>query len=154
MELRRVLRTLIVAEVAIMVLSIAVEIIAEQFLPEPLRAWLEREVESPTTVADVVLLLVALPLLAAIVVSWVGLWRLWRPARWIYLLAVVAALLLEAVAGPWIYSGPGAALSTAQSLISGMIVALVYFTPLSAAFQRPAAAPPGGFGVSMAGDQT
>lgn len=148
MELRRLLRTLILVEIGLLFLSIAIGIVAERFLPEPLRAYLNQESDGLTG-GQIVLLLVALPLLGALVVSWIGLWRTWRAARLIYVITMIAALLLEALAGPWIYSGPGAALATLQSVISGMIVALVFLTPLAAAFGRPPAAPPGGFGVDM-----
>lgn len=96
MNLRRLLRSLIVTEIVLAVIYIAVELIAQRFLPAPLRAWVDQQVDQVGPV-EIVAMLLAFPLLGALVFSWIGLWRLWRPARWVYLLAVVGGLLLEAL---------------------------------------------------------
>ena len=149
MDLRRLLRQLVVAEIALAAVFVTVELIAERFLPGPLRQWMAEQWDDSGPF-ELVILAALVPLLVALVVSWIGLWRLWRPARRIYLLVLIAGVLLEAAMGPTVTSGPGAALSALQSAVSGFIVALIYVTPLSAAFERPQAAPPrGGFEVNM-----
>src|SRR5215203_602419 len=130
MELRRLLRQLVIADVALAVSVVVIELVAEQFLPQPLRAWADQQAEA-TRPRDVLVLVIALPLLAALVTSWIGLWRLWRPARWLYVLVLVGGLLAEVLMGTTVVSGVGAAISTLESIVDGMIVALVYLTPLS-----------------------
>ena len=150
MELRRLLRQLVVAEVVLIVVLVIVEFIAERFLPRPLREWTDAQWDDDLAPVEVLTLVIALPLLVGLVVSWVGLWRLWRPARRIYLLVLIGGALLQVIMGPVVMSGPGAALSTLQSAVSGLIIALIYLTPLSAAFDHAPAAPPcGGFEVNM-----
>ena len=150
MELRSILRILIVTEIVLVGVGIAVELLAERFLPDPLRRWLEEQMEKPFDAGDIVMIL-AVPLLGGLIVSWIGLWRLWGPARWIYLFTFCGGMLIEALGGPWIYSGPGAALSTLLSANNGVVLALVFLTPLATAFRLPRAAPPGGFEVDMTG---
>lgn len=149
MDLRRVLRILIILEIAQIPLAIVLAFGEHHLLPAGLNQWVEEDANSPTTPMEVVLMALMFPLLAAVVVSWIGLWQLWRPARLIYVISAAVGLVWEALAGPQVSSGIGSALLTLGSIVTGAILALVWFSPLSAAFERPGAAPPGGFDVTV-----
>ena len=149
MDSRRALRVLIVTEIAMAAAAVIAALVEQRFLPEPLRHWLEQDAERPLTTSEIVFAVLIVPLFGALVVSWIGLWRLWKPARRLYLFTVACGMAATLLTGPQVSSAIGSALSTAASMATGAIIALVYFSPLSVAFERPRAAPPGGFDVTM-----
>jgi hypothetical protein len=149
MDLRRVLRILIGVEIAMVIVAIIEVFFERRFLPQPLRHWLQQEADRPITSGEIVIAVLVVPLFAAVVVSWIGLWRLWRPSRRLYLVTVALGIIATMLVGPQVSSGIGWALQTVASIVTGSILALVYFSPLSEVFERPRAAPAGGFDVTM-----
>ena len=149
MDLKRALRLLILCEIAVIVIGMVAESVGTRFLPAPLRSWVTQQYEAEPTARDFILFGVALLWLGVAIVSWVGLWRLWRPARPMYLVIVGAGIVLEALTGPWVYIGPTAAIWTAHSVLNGLIVGVIYWSPIREAFAHSPAAPPGGFEVTI-----
>lgn len=109
-------------------------------LPEPLRKFAQEQYENPEkTVGPNVDLLgtVLLIGLAVMLVSLVGLWVLWRPARMlftIYLLCLAVAIVL---AGPLVESSLTSVLAFMNTIISGLILGMIYFSPLREHFDAP-----------------
>ena len=120
-------RTLIVADFALAMFTIAAEIALGWTLPAPLREFVQRA-WLDWSVRGVFLFAFYAGIVGATMISWVGLFLFWWPARGIYVAASVAWLVLIAAAGPSVMTGAGAALHTAESLVGGLLIALMYFS--------------------------
>ena len=136
MPLKTLLRVAILAEILLAAVGLMAEIVLEPRLPEPLRNYLAAEGEKSWSTIHTVMLVLAVPMLIAAVVSWIGLWRLWRPARPIYLYLSIAGLLLTAFLGPSVASAVGSMFSDACTLTAGFILGLIYFSDLRHQFER------------------
>jgi hypothetical protein len=98
---------------------------------------MEAEWEADFTTRDLVDLAVSIPLLLLALVSMVGLFLFWRPARPLYLVTTAAGLFLTPFFGPYVDAGWETAFGEAATIISGMVLALVYFSPLKELFEKP-----------------
>ena len=90
-------------------------------------------------VGTMIMIATTIPLLILFLVSSIGLFFFWRPARIVYLIATVAGLLLTPFFGPYVDAGWGTAFDEAAILVSGVILALIYFSPLKDLYEKPAA---------------
>jgi len=131
------LRTLIVAEIGIGIICIVVSFFTESMLPEPLRAFLEAESEAEITARDLVMIAAAIPLIILLLMSSIGLFFFWRPARVLYLITVVLGLAMTPFFGPYVDAGWGTTFEGVAMIISGAILALIYFSPLRDFYEKP-----------------
>jgi hypothetical protein len=131
---KTLLRALIVTEYVLIIVAIVVGLATESLLPDPLRTFVEEEANAELTNDDIAMLIIGLPLIILLIVSSIGLFMLWPPARILYLIGVASGLILMPVFGPYVESGWGTAFEDAASIISGVILALVYFSPLKRYF--------------------
>jgi hypothetical protein len=131
------LRTLIVTEICLGVLSIVVSLLTESSLPESLRTYVEAEAEADITARHIAMLATAIPLIILLLVSSIGLFFFWGPARILYLITIVGGLLLTPFFGPYVDAGWGAAFEDAAIIVSGVILALIYFSPLRTMYEKP-----------------
>jgi hypothetical protein len=131
------LRTLIVAELVLGITSVVVSLFTESMLPEPLRAFVEAESEAEVTTHDMILLAAGIPLILLVLVSSIGLFVFWRPARILYVVTIVAGLLLTPFFGPYVDAGWGRVFEDAAVIVSGVILALIYLSPLKVLYERP-----------------
>ena len=69
-------------------------------------------------------------------VAWAGLASFWRPARGIYLFAQATWVLFALISGPQVTTSVGVAFSIVNTLVSGLIIGLVYFSDLARRFER------------------
>jgi ACR3 family arsenite efflux pump ArsB len=83
MPLETLLRVAILAEIFLGVSSGLLDLALESRLPEPLRNYLAVQNESWSTI-DSIIVFVGTPAIIAAIIGWIGLWRVWRPARAIY----------------------------------------------------------------------
>ena len=119
-------RTLIVADFALAIFTIAAEVAFGWTLPAPLREFVQRTWVD-WSVRGVFLFAFYIGIIGATMISWVGLFLFWWPARAIYVAACIAWVVLIAASGPSVMTGVGAALHTAESLVGGLLVALMFF---------------------------
>ncbi len=134
----RLLRALIVAEIALTALALPFGFVDDRFLPLPLQAYTRAESESPLRLQEVLFLMLALPVLTTLVVAWIGLLRWWRAAPALYLAACAGNVVLLLMGGPTVQSALFTAADTASSMLSGVILGLVYFSALRERFGRNA----------------
>ncbi|MDL2358233.1 MAG: hypothetical protein QFF03_23545 [Pseudomonadota bacterium] len=80
-------------------------------------------------------------LIAAALAGMVGLYRFTNWGRTVSLYVTVAALVLTPLAGPMLLNPVEGALSQAASVLSGALMAIAYFSPLSGEFSRRMPAP-------------
>ena len=134
---KRSLRILIVADLVLIAVGVAVGIVGEAWLPEPLRAFEQARAEADMTPRDWILLGVAIPLSIAVLVASIGLMCFWRPARPLYFASIVVAAVLMPLGGPYITSGWSEAFESVSLTVSGVVLALIYFSPLRDLYARP-----------------
>ena len=131
----RLLRCLILAEVVCGLTSAVLDLALEDRLPAEIRQYIARADETAISTVQWMGYGLGIVLLMGVIIGWIGLWRLWRPARRIYtaswLLGMPLYLLLEPVS---YYTPIGAMLSEYSVLAAGMILGITHFSDLSAHF--------------------
>jgi hypothetical protein len=132
----KMLRVLIVCEVALIVLTIAVDSATRGALPATLQSYLAEADAATPSATIIVAAVVGLITLVAVGVGWIGLWRLWRPARAIYTTALLTGLGAVLFIGPVVWSSAAGALDDLASICAGIILGLIYFSELRAHFER------------------
>ena len=106
----------------------------ESTLPPPLQEYLEREQNAEVTAMDFVLLLIWIPLLVAVVASYVGMLRFARWSRPLALATSAVGVVALPLFGPTVEPGTTTALFHLASMIFGAIVAVAYCSPTAAAW--------------------
>jgi hypothetical protein len=137
---KRTFRILLIAGWALFAAAAAAQFLTRSYLPEQLRSFLaseRREVLaegfSPGAVAAALILVFS-------VATQVGLFLLKRWARACY--AAVLALdyvYLFVFGRPYVLSATGYALVNMNAALAGFLLALMYFSPFKALFERPRA---------------
>ena len=145
----KLLKLGILVEVVCVLGTVVLEAILEDTLPNEIRLYIARNDKAEMTSVQMVGYGIGLVLLAGMIVSWIGLWRLWRPARTIYAACWLLGILLYLVMEPAYYYTPvGVILSEYSTLAGGFVLGLLYFSDVSVHFSRanaePSAAPNGG----------
>jgi hypothetical protein len=123
---RRFFRALVCCDAALLV----AEVVSSATITAP-DAPMDAE-SNPT------ILLLSLFVAVGAVVSLVGLWRFWAPARPLYVTVLLIAIGLVAVipGASTSASGLESAISSLGTLVAGMVIALMYFSPVSVEFER------------------
>ncbi|HWN93509.1 MAG TPA: hypothetical protein VNT99_00630 [Methylomirabilota bacterium] len=134
---KTLLRFLIIANLALAIMIIVVDLVSASSLPEPLRAYRQAELESGITGRDLVLLKLAIPLLIVMLLSNIGLLVFWRPARPLYLVTLVAGSAWTPFAGPYVASGWSQSLQDTSLIVMGVVLALIYWSPLKDLYEKP-----------------
>jgi hypothetical protein len=128
---------LIAAEIVLGLLGITADFAGETKLPIEIRNYIARSSEADLTLAQLSGFGVGMVLVIGLIVGWVGLWRLWRPARTIYAVCWLAAVPLYLLLDPVVYYTPlGSMLSEYSVLAAGAILSLVFFSDLAGHFNR------------------
>jgi hypothetical protein len=134
---RQWIRGLVALEIVLGVGEAVTLELTQSRLPLELREYLEAAAESELTPREIAALAAVIPLLVLLVVSWIGLWRLWRPARRLYFIATVSSLALIPLLGPHVDAGWSQLLGEMGSVVSGALLALLYFSPARRFFASP-----------------
>ena len=106
----------------------------ESTLPPPLREYLEREQNAEVTAMDFVLLLIWIPLLVAVIASYVGMLRFARWSRPLALATSALGVVALPLFGPTVEPGTTTALFHLASMVFGALVAVAYCSPTAAAW--------------------
>lgn len=144
----RLLRRLILAEVVCGLTSVVFDLALEDSLPAEIRRYIARSDQATLSAVQVIGYGLGSILLIGLMIGWIGLWRLWRPARRIYTICWLLGVPLYLLIEPVLYYTPlGAMFSEYSVLAAGMTLGVVYFSDLSLHFAVPNAepcAPPNG----------
>jgi len=135
MRNERIFRILVLADIILALSTIAAEFAFHSTLPASLQKYVvtsffEWDVTGPA------LFIFWLGIVAATVVSWVGLLLYWWPARGIYVGSWIAMLVLILASGPSVLTAPGAVLDTLEHIVSGLVIAMMYFTDVKTLFEE------------------
>jgi len=136
---KKTLRVLIVAEIVFGFGSIIAYRLGATSFPETLRH------EGPSPFAELtgplygITLILALLLLVVRIAATVGLWVLWRPSRLLYLIITVVTVLsglpFDAF-GPRVETGLSFTMIGISDIVAGIILGLIYFSPLKTHFEK------------------
>ena len=124
-------RTILLVSFVLGIIAMVVGAASTAALPLELREYRERALQNPP------MWIVVVGLLAFVggIVSLIGLWMLQRWARTLYLTLLIAGVGIVPFAGPYVEGGLSYALYALANLIGGTIVALSYWSPISARFE-------------------
>jgi hypothetical protein len=133
----KLLKWMILVEVACALGSVVLESMFEDTLPSEIRQYIARNDKAEMTSVQIVGYGFGVVLLAGMIVSWIGLWKLWPPSRTIYTACYLSAILLYLAMEPAYYYTPvGAMLSEYSTLAGGFVLGLIYFSDVSVHFSR------------------
>lgn len=123
---RLALRACILISVFLTLIYFAVSLADESLLPKELAEWKASQ-EQDDDAAVIISLVLALPALAALIASMVGLFMFKKWAAWLHLgVSVVCALFL--LAEPTVESGLTAFISDLDSCLVGVILGIAFFS--------------------------
>ena len=129
-------RWLITASIVASILGIMTDFIMEASLPESLRDYLNAQSEADLTTRDAIVAVVSLLFLVAWVVAIIGLYCFWQFARPLMVICCIGGIIITAVIGPTVQSGLTTAFYDVSTILSGMILALIYTTPVRTWFEK------------------
>jgi hypothetical protein len=139
-RLTRLFRGALIAE-WILALSAAVVAIATQpLLPPELRAYLDGQADAPLNGRDLLEIAIGIIFLGLAASSTVGLFLFKRWARRLFVALTVTGFIPIVVLGPTVETGAATALAEMATLLSGIILALIYGSPVRDHFEKPPAA--------------
>lgn len=136
MNFVRLLRQLIATEIGFVVLAAGSGIWLSDTLPEQLQAYLSAQNGAAWSSADSFTALVFVPLAGLLGAGWIGLWKMKRWARAVYTTAWGLGLLTLPLLGPSVAHGLEYALGDVATLVAGMILSLIWFSPLAERFRQ------------------
>lgn len=132
---RKNFRILLVLSWLLVIAGVVVSFVTESFPPPELQTYLQRVENSPLANGEIVLAIVDVAFIVLAVVLTVGLFLFKRWAKTLLPMSYALGLVLIPVNGPYIESGWVTTLFYLGSLVDGIILALVYFSPLREVFE-------------------
>jgi hypothetical protein len=127
----RTFRRLLILSVVLPIVGALVSVATEHRLPSQLREYVAAQ---SATLPSTVTLVGCLILLGAWIAAVVGLYRLKPFGRRLFLLTLVVGLTLTPALGPYVDSGWGQLFYQATFVLDGLLVALMYWSPLAEQF--------------------
>ena len=119
----------------LVIAGVIVSFATENSLPPELQSYLERVENTPLANGEIVLAVVDVTFVVFAVVLTVGLFRFRRWAKTLLPMNFILGLVLIPINGPSVESGWASSLFYLGSLVDGIILALVYFSPLREFFE-------------------
>jgi hypothetical protein len=129
---------LILGSWALIVIAVAAHFIALRWLPVELRGWLEGYIADPQNRASTPKLLLDVFYLVSYFVISIGLFRFRPWAKSLLIPSVILGLVLGATWRVSVDVGWVVSLKYLSGMLSGMILAIVYWSPLSSMFRKGA----------------
>jgi hypothetical protein len=127
-------RALIALEIALTVASLAASVVLRRTLPEPLQAYLRADDDAPVRLSEIVAAAGVAIVMAAMVTSWIGLWRFWKIARLLLLASWIGVGLVTLLAGPTVQTATETAIYTAWAVVGGVLLSMSFFSELRGKF--------------------
>jgi hypothetical protein len=136
MNLVRMLRILVAAEIGLVLANIASAFLLKDSLPEILQQYLMSEAARTSTAFDYLKSAIFLPAFVLLISGWIGLWKLKPWARFAYPLSWILSVLSVPMFGPAVMHGIEFMFDDLATLAAGMTLALIWFSPLALHFGR------------------
>lgn len=132
---RQNFRKLIILEWLLGFITIVVYFTTENYLPPPLRDFLEQEKNDEVTTLDSIILAFSFVAFITYVITYVGLYKFKPWAKTLLLPIQIVGLLTMIPHGPSISTSWVAVLNHSYSIVVGGILFLVYLSPVSEMFK-------------------
>ena len=130
-------RVLLTLSIAALVASTVAGVLDSWLLPQPLLDYEQAQHGVRPKFGEIVISLLGIPGLITRIVALVGLYRFWPPARLLSVVAWVYMLVWMSVSpGPVLSNTVTGAFSECSTLLVGMVLALIYFSPAAEWFQK------------------
>jgi hypothetical protein len=123
-----VLRICVVLEWAFAGLGLALSLLLESSLPDPLRHWLATQAQWDIGFLEVILLVVMITTVLCALVGSVGLLLLKRWGAWLYLASLIIAYVVLPLLGPSVEHAITETVADIATLLSGLILGLAFFS--------------------------
>jgi hypothetical protein len=127
-------RALIGVEIALTVASLLGSVALGRTLPAPLQAYLRADDDAPARAAEIVAAVGTALVMAAMVTSWVGLWRFWRIAPPLFLASWIGVGAVTLVSGPTVQTAAETVIYTAWAVVGGVLLSMSFFSDLRGKF--------------------
>jgi hypothetical protein len=128
-QYRRLFRASVIGQFLLTVLSGTAGALERNTWPEQLRLYALSRAE-PSNFE----LIAGLFFIFLTIVTAVGLYKFWGPARPLYLVSIVLAYLFAGFLPPEVYGGLQSTFAFAGATLSGVMIGLMYFSPIAAEF--------------------
>lgn len=137
-------RILVAAEILLIIGIVVCAFATHHQLPEELKRYdlgAEDSADTEIRTGEWILVFGAVSIAALLVISMIGLLFLWRPARLLYTLSYVAGIPILLFSGPSVSTAITETVTELSSFLSGVIWALLYFSPIKQYFETDPDAP-------------
>jgi hypothetical protein len=128
---RTLFRAVVLTSVALTIVAGWLVTATRHQLPSPLREYATSDLPLPGWLVAIGGLMVLLTIVTA-----VGLYRFWRPARWLYLASIALAYAVAPLAPPVVQTSLASAVQSLGAVLSGVMVGLMYFSAVAEEFRR------------------
>jgi hypothetical protein len=129
-------RLLIIAEAVTAISVFILDTVYEKKLPIKLQEYLSSYYNQPSSPLDFFGGYFGLLLLILFVISWIGLFYFWNPARLIYVFGWAASIAILPFGGPYVGHQIPSIFDTIHTLIGGIIIGVIFFSPIRDMFQK------------------
>ena len=134
MNLVRVLRLLITAEIAFVLIGVVAGVLLRDTLPALLQQYLALEADRAWSGLDFLKSVSYLVAFGLLIAGWIGLWKLKPWSRLVYTAAWILSVLVLPMVGPAVLHGVEYMLGDIATLAAGMTLALIWLSPLAVHF--------------------
>lgn len=131
---RQNFRILIVLSWLLAIVTVVISSATEIFLPSELKGYLDAQKNTPITASESIKFIFAIVYIIFSFVISVGLFLFKRWAKTLLLLSYAIGALLLLAFGPYVQTGLVDSLEYLGNILNGIILALVYFSPVSRMF--------------------
>ena len=129
-------RAIYTLSMCLAIASLATSCAGESSLPPQLQDYLANRASTEPSAVEWALLAMAVPLLVACIVSFVGMLRFKSWSRPLTVATSVICTLLLPLFGPTVEPSVSTSLNYASSMLSGAVLALAYYSPAAVWFQQ------------------
>ncbi|EEF59908.1 hypothetical protein [Pedosphaera parvula] len=130
-------RVLLTLSIAALVTSTVAGVFDSWLLPPSLLDYQQAQHGVHPKAGELVISFLGIPGLIIALVALVGLYRFWPSARWLSVAAWVYMLIWMCFSpGPILSNAVAGAFSQCSTLLVGMVLAIIYFSPAAEWFQR------------------
>ena len=129
-------RVILASSVAAGVVGIIVMTLSEANLPFELQRYVSQQAVGPMSARDLVAIVIWVPAMVITLIAAIGMFIFWRPARALALIGTLLALAALPFSEPFVATGLATLFNEGSSILWGMVLALVYWSPLAQRFAR------------------
>lgn len=128
MNTKSILRLLIASEWVLIVFGVYLSFVLEKYLPQELQNYLSAESNTELSRQEDILFIAVLAVAICYFASSILLFFMKNWAKWSYLICIIIFALVLPVTGPTVEHSIADTIGEIPTLISGMILSLIFFT--------------------------